>query len=495
MVKIFLREIRNFSNYIWFIIVVIYMLILSGSTSPLLGSAISDSGIFMEVGKEICNGKILYKEIFDHKGPLLFFINSIPQIFINGSFGVWCVETIFMFISIILIYKISKKFFNKSIICIVPPIAYLAFSAYTIQYGNMSEEYSNLFSIIALYIFIKFYTKKEKSFTNLDSIVLGIIFMAVVMTRINNSPIIITLTIFIFFYFILKKQFKDVIKYVFLYIIGCLICIIPIISYFIYNNALKDFFYGTFIFNFMYKGNSIFSNIKFLMFDTKSVFKIVLWILILTTLISIVSCIINKNFQMSIFLFLNIIITIVSVCLSGYAFIHYLIIGAPHFVLCIIIFLKEFNLENIIPSTIWIIIIIFATSWISYFCISRLHKVKYKTNKYIESSIKLASYINYDKDNIFSYNQEARWFFLTNESPCNRYFTLQDWWNLTDKNVYKEINNQLKVKNPTWIITSNPKTVTNKDLKKMKNKFIVNYIKENYNKIAQNESGILYKVK
>lgn len=495
MKKFFQKELTRLSNYVWFIVIFIYMLILAGSTSPLLGSAASDSGIFMEVGKEVCNGKILFKEIFDHKGPLLFFINAIPQNFIHGTFGIWFTEFIFMFISIILIFKISKKFFKNTIVSIIPPISYMAFSAYTIQYGNMSEEYSNFFCIIALYIFINFYFSKKKKISNLSSIILGVTFMAVVMIRMNNSPTIVSTTIFIFFYLLLNKRFKEVIKYFLYYILGCIICIVPILSYFVYNKSLYDFFYGTFIFNFMYEGDSLLHNIKFLLFTTKSTFKIVLWVLILTSLLSVIISFVKKNLIMAVFLSLNIIITLVAICLSGHAFMHYLITGAPQFLLSIIVFLKELNLEKITPSIIFILIIFCTSTWITYFCIHRLYKVKTKTNNYIENSIELASNINCNKDEVFSYNQEARWFFLTDTSPCNRYFTLQDWWNLTDKNVYKEINSTLKNNKPTWIITSNPKKVSNKDLSKMKDKFIMQYLKKYYIQVSKNNSGILYKLK
>ena len=62
---------------------------------------------------------------------------------------------------------------------------------------------------------------------------------------------------------------------------------------------------------------------------------------------------------------------------------HYLITGAPQFVLSIIVFLKELNLEHITPSIIFILIIFCTSTWITYFCMHRLHKVKTKTNNYI----------------------------------------------------------------------------------------------------------------
>jgi len=40
-----------------------------------------DSSVFISIGEAMHEGKIPYKDIFDHKGPLIYFINYIGTIF------------------------------------------------------------------------------------------------------------------------------------------------------------------------------------------------------------------------------------------------------------------------------------------------------------------------------------------------------------------------------------------------------------------------------
>ena len=49
---------------------------------------LSDSTIFLYIGKSMNSGLTLYQSLFDHKGPLLFLINAVG-LRIGGEFGVW----------------------------------------------------------------------------------------------------------------------------------------------------------------------------------------------------------------------------------------------------------------------------------------------------------------------------------------------------------------------------------------------------------------------
>ncbi|MBR0469737.1 MAG: hypothetical protein IJJ55_00820, partial [Clostridia bacterium] len=54
-----------------------FLLLLSASTSPLYADYCDgDSSIFMLIGKAIASGKNVYRDFFDHKGPILFYLNA-----------------------------------------------------------------------------------------------------------------------------------------------------------------------------------------------------------------------------------------------------------------------------------------------------------------------------------------------------------------------------------------------------------------------------------
>ena len=56
-----------------------FLLAFSPSTSPLWFFVGEDSGVFKSFGQAIIQGKVIYKDIFDNKGPILYFINALGQ--------------------------------------------------------------------------------------------------------------------------------------------------------------------------------------------------------------------------------------------------------------------------------------------------------------------------------------------------------------------------------------------------------------------------------
>lgn len=111
-----------FSELVISIFSIFSMLLLGYNTSPLINRIGEDSGIYLVIGKYLLRGSKLYIDFFDHKGPLIFLINSIPQIFINGGLGVWIIEVIAMIVSAILVYKISYWFTENNISIVIASI-------------------------------------------------------------------------------------------------------------------------------------------------------------------------------------------------------------------------------------------------------------------------------------------------------------------------------------------------------------------------------------
>ncbi len=54
-----------------------------------------DAGVFLYVGSQILEGKVPYRDVWDHKQPLIFFINAAGLALSGGSlWGVWLAEVV-----------------------------------------------------------------------------------------------------------------------------------------------------------------------------------------------------------------------------------------------------------------------------------------------------------------------------------------------------------------------------------------------------------------
>ncbi|MBR1454923.1 MAG: hypothetical protein IJ593_09845, partial [Lachnospiraceae bacterium] len=66
------------------------------------------------MGKAILDGKVLYKDIFDHKTPYIYFINALASMFDKNHVGLFIITSIVLFISLYFTYKIVRLFTDNS---------------------------------------------------------------------------------------------------------------------------------------------------------------------------------------------------------------------------------------------------------------------------------------------------------------------------------------------------------------------------------------------
>jgi hypothetical protein len=69
-----------------------------------------DSGVFLYSGQRLLAGDIPYVDFWDHKGPLIIYINALGLLLGSGSrWGVWLLEFIFLVFTSIGLYEIARQ--------------------------------------------------------------------------------------------------------------------------------------------------------------------------------------------------------------------------------------------------------------------------------------------------------------------------------------------------------------------------------------------------
>jgi ABC-type microcin C transport system permease subunit YejB len=103
----FIKKNKHILLIILFCFVTSFLLILINSkSSPLYPfNDWVDANAFFTMGKGLFNGKILYQDLFEQKGPLLYLIYGFGYLFSNTTFlGIFLIEVIFFtFFSILLL--------------------------------------------------------------------------------------------------------------------------------------------------------------------------------------------------------------------------------------------------------------------------------------------------------------------------------------------------------------------------------------------------------
>ena len=71
---------------------------------------VGDSAIFVYIGERMLAGKIPYVDLFDHKGPVLFFIQYLGLLLSPGSTnGIWVLEVVNMFFTLLLLTALCRE--------------------------------------------------------------------------------------------------------------------------------------------------------------------------------------------------------------------------------------------------------------------------------------------------------------------------------------------------------------------------------------------------
>ena len=122
-----------------------------------------DSSMFLYFGRGISEGLIPYKDMLDHKGPVLFIIQYFAVLIGNGnlSLGIWLIECIFLLVTLLYLYK-SCLFFTKNelisaiAIVMMTPLFILCYDG-----GNYSEEFAISFISFSFFLFNKLVFEKN----------------------------------------------------------------------------------------------------------------------------------------------------------------------------------------------------------------------------------------------------------------------------------------------------------------------------------------------
>jgi hypothetical protein len=111
----------------------LFLLVFSCSTNPFSTVDGFDSTVFKYMGQALAEGKVIYRDLFDNKGPILYFINAIP-FFLGGDyftrFPLFLLQLIGLSASMWFMYRTARLFaggFWSLISLLVSLLLYIVF--------------------------------------------------------------------------------------------------------------------------------------------------------------------------------------------------------------------------------------------------------------------------------------------------------------------------------------------------------------------------------
>lgn len=257
-----MKKNSRISNLLWaFLLAGVFCLVFSWSTSPLYQVMGFDSQFFELIGLGVTQGKIPYVHLFDHKGPLLFFINALGFSFGIGKTGVFVLQVIFMTATFFLLYELlllfvagdRKKALFAGLLSLLPLIDF-------ITEGNQCEEWMLPFICLSLLCSFRYLLSGKREHPAALSLMYGAFFAILFYIRPNDAVMQIGGIYFgLFLVWIVRKDYRQILPNIAMFLAGCVLVSIPIWWYFIARDSVPDFLYGMIIHNMRYAGDALFT--------------------------------------------------------------------------------------------------------------------------------------------------------------------------------------------------------------------------------------------
>ena len=245
------------SLYLTLFVVCIFVLL----QSPLAPFAKSvngvDSSMFIYAAQQILDGQLIYKDIVDHKGPFLYFIDVLALFIFNGNFiGIWIFEILSLFVASIMMYKTARLFAGK-ILSFLAVVTAIISIVPILGGGNFTEEWALPYISIAMYIFMA-YLKENKPLTIASLFILSLTFVLTFMLRANLVAIWAGFGITLLIKWIVEKRYKELIHNLSFILLFVLLFSLPFFLYFYCKGTLPDAVYLVFKYNmFEYRPKSV----------------------------------------------------------------------------------------------------------------------------------------------------------------------------------------------------------------------------------------------
>ena len=249
---------------------VVFSLVFYTCNTP-LGPAIgSDNAMYLTMGTALSQGYAPYSDIFDHKGPLLFLLQMVPQLLSGGysTLAVFLQEVLFLWVCLLMLARMARRLGVKAVLV---QLIYLAIYAPLTDGGNLTEEYANLFTLAGLDVMLGVFgeglTEEEKRLTA-PALCMGVMAMLCFMTRANNALVLVGATGALALYLMAAKKWAGLGRCVLGFTVGCALVTAPIVIWLVSQGALSDAIYGSLLHNMMYAETQGQSRVQTLLFDS-----------------------------------------------------------------------------------------------------------------------------------------------------------------------------------------------------------------------------------
>ncbi len=221
-----------------FLVVMGASLLLSLLYCPPFDVPLDDREFFQYTGMALLKGQVPYRDFFDHKPPLIYFINALGLALGMGRWGLWLISTGCALVVTFLLFRLARQY-RLHYPWLLPLLFNLMLRDFLISERiNLTREYSTFF------VMLFFWTLMEG---RRPRYILAGLFAA--LTFFTQQDQVLLLTPFVF-YALMTKDRRPILYRLAQLAAGFLCVALPLLLYFAFNHALSYFWADAYAFNF-----------------------------------------------------------------------------------------------------------------------------------------------------------------------------------------------------------------------------------------------------
>ena len=431
--------------------------VFSVYTTPISPYYGNDSAFFLLMGKGVTQGKIPYLDLYDQKGPMIFYVNALGYLLTGDRYGIFLMQIVNLTAACLIVYRLAR-FWLRSGASLAVVAAYLFVYVGTVQDGNMTEEWSQLFLLLPLYLSLRF-LKSGASVSEHPkwySFVYGVCFGVLLMFRVTNAAPVGGLILAYIILFCREKKVGQLFLHAAIVLFGTALVVVPFCLYFLRVGAFDLFIYASITHNFFYATGGATAR------------DAVGWLSIIGSVL-FVPCFFAAYRPLTrcgtldgrTYTLIGCYAAVGAVTMAfGFTYRHYFLNLAPAVVVILAVgidWVQRTAPENrrkargLLAAALLLCVVPFAPQ-----VVRQCGKVVYFTcmhqlDKFPARGAALSEAIPSDRDSVWGYDVLAQDYLYADIIPCFRYFAIQRWMEDSDPQIAPEIDEMLETDPPVWV--------------------------------------------
>lgn len=237
---------KNRILLLWAMFLSLIFIGLASKSSPLYPmNDWVDVNCFFTVGRGILDGLVPYRDLYEQKGPVLYFVYALISLFSKESFwGVFLLEVVTFGLFLYFSGKLGQLYTGKSkvIYLVIAVLAAAVVTSWSFTHGGSVEQHSLFMLVYGMYSVLRA-LKEQRSLTFGEAFTNGIFSGIILWVKYTTLGFYLGLAVFVLIWYLTDETLRGkLLSTIGQFLLGIAAVTAVVLTYFVLNGAVSDLF-------------------------------------------------------------------------------------------------------------------------------------------------------------------------------------------------------------------------------------------------------------